>query len=935
MPPHSTTSASAAPHMAFGSFESSFLQQHQSTFDEPKPQQLASPEWSPSELASTKESTESSNNSTEPYRLNVKTHVFKKELQEYVPTQLDDRLRIETIIYVELSIVDQADGSLVRNYDYVRLPKELFFTQPDKEMTAEEMASKRILNVDASLQCPSNNWQVETEACVRCARRMSAKLEQNESRIIHMIPELYRAENGDALVSFRSGVANLQFKVNCYCGHKKEKEGFVIRFDSMSDDSIASHLTLPLMFYHQNKNRIISRALAAEAKAKAKAEQLLLKAQARMAGKSATKAKRVPRSKASPQQHHIPSPPSSSSSSPMDYSLSPDLGDFMDTADMGYKADAPPPPDPLAMISLFPELTNETSTQQQQQSQSQQQQQQQAPQQVAIISHMTPSTGPTRGGTLVTVHGSGFTVGEMIYVCFGEILVPVIPQHHHMLECFTPAATKAETVAVFALQTTTPSNIPAQATFTYVDDNEKELMKLALQRMMNISARMDGPVDSVLTRANDFALWNDLLNGSSSASSADSTSTYQNLENMVMDSFKLLDTPVAKNTDGLSITNMTGHTMLHLSVPLQYQDLAKDLIDRGIDLTIQDKNGLTALNWAQRFGDQAMIDLIAEAASFEATPLQSKEDVAMIAHQAAGNDKAVHYRGHHMEAAQSLMSMENRGHPNLYEGNSSSYSGLNSPPSKIIDSSPLQSLAPVTIRDHPNVAAVYEHKGHCGVAPDVTANVLPPPTVGVQHSDPGMDFEWSGSPPVAAAKSTMMMSAIPSVGPLPLLRDDGVEQAAPIQAPGLPRVITRVPPPSPTDIIDTGRMNVIDVVVRDRERVLLPVETQLEVASLGQDFRWVARGAEAQVVVVRRNSNDVGGSVDAAEQAVVQSSRYDVESESVLFLGGMPVVVAPRATAAATTSVNGTALSNARQERDSPGSAPSHQGNGSHEMNDA
>lgn len=115
--------------------------------------------------------------------MNVKTHVFKKELQEYVPTQLDDRLRIETIIYVELSIVDQVDGSLVRNYDYVRLPKELFFTQPDKEMTAEEMVSKRILNVEASLQCPSNNWQVETEACVRCARRMSAKLEQNESRV--------------------------------------------------------------------------------------------------------------------------------------------------------------------------------------------------------------------------------------------------------------------------------------------------------------------------------------------------------------------------------------------------------------------------------------------------------------------------------------------------------------------------------------------------------------------------------------------------------------------------------------------------------------------------------------------------------------------------------------------------------------------------------
>src|SRR5690606_15049851 len=76
------------------------------------------------------------------------------------------------------------------------------------------------------------------------------------------LPELYRTESGDALISFRNGIANIQFKVNCYCGHKKEKEGFVVRFDSVSDRSIASHVTLPLMFYHQNKSRAAAKALA-------------------------------------------------------------------------------------------------------------------------------------------------------------------------------------------------------------------------------------------------------------------------------------------------------------------------------------------------------------------------------------------------------------------------------------------------------------------------------------------------------------------------------------------------------------------------------------------------------------------------------------------------------------------------------------------------
>ncbi|KAG0280604.1 hypothetical protein BGZ95_009446, partial [Linnemannia exigua] len=64
------------------------------------------------------------------------------------------------------------------------------------------------------------------------------------------------------------------------------------------------------------------------------------------------------------------------------------------------------------------------------------------------------------------------------------------------------------------------------------------------------------------------------------------------------------------------------------------------------------------------------------------------------------------------------------------------------------------------------------------------------------------------------------------------------------------------------------------------------------------------------------------------------SSRYDVESEPVLFLGGMPVVVAPRVpSTTATAPVAGTASSTRRQERDSTASAPN-QDNG-HEMNDS
>ncbi|KFH67008.1 hypothetical protein MVEG_07532 [Podila verticillata NRRL 6337] len=633
MPPFSTPN-NILHAMSQPDFDHSFMQQHEDL----RKTELATSDWSNAQLYSFAPL------ASTPHRLNVKTHVFKKELQEYIPTQIEDRLRIETIIYVELSIVDQVTGALANTYDYVRLPKDLFLTQADKVMSSEEMATKRILNIAATLQCPSNGWQEEKEACLRCARRMSAKSDATESRIMHMLPELHRTQEGDELISFRSGIANIQFKINCYCGHKREKEGFVIRFDSQSDASISSHVTLPLMFYHQNKNRVASRALAAAAKAQAKAEQQDQQSVARNIVKSVnSKSKREPRSHGGRgpigDNHQIPSPPNSLIDSPTQtWSSSPEMDEFMDSSDLPFTVPSPPPPDPV--LSLFHDNTTISEIQ---------------PKPQAMITHMTPNSGPTRGGTLVTIHGSNFTVGEVVYVSFGQTLVPIFPQRDHILECFTPAALKADTVPVFVVDASNDShavaaNSTSQITFTYVDDNEKELIKLALQRMMNITARMNGPLENVLHRAHDFALWNDLLEGSSLDSS---NNVYQNLEKMVLQSLELVD-PVSsgssvKNCEHLSMVNSTGHTMLHLAVALQYQVLVKDLVDRGADLELADKNGMTALDWARHVNNDALVALLSgmEVVVKDVSPMVAK-DLTL----ATGLTKGV-------EVAQHLQSLEN------------------------------------------------------------------------------------------------------------------------------------------------------------------------------------------------------------------------------------------------------------------------------------
>ncbi|KAG0377246.1 SPT3 Dosage dependent suppressor of Ty-induced promoter mutations-like protein [Mortierella sp. AD032] len=940
MPPHSSNLLQVLGQQDLSAFDTSFLHHHH----EP----------------------------TVAHRLNVKTHVFKKELQEYVPTQIEDRLRIETIIYVELSIVDH-NNNLINAYDFARLPKDLFFSQPDKIMSQEEMSTKRIIDIAATLQCPSNNWQEEKEACLRCARRMSAKLDQTESRIMHMLPELHRTDNGDALISFRSGVANIQFKINCYCGHKKEKEGFVIRFDSQSDISIASHVTLPLMFYHQNKNRVASRALAAAAaKTQGKPDQPLQEqgSAVRSVVKSVTsKTKKESRTKlgSSPigQQHQIPSPPNSLLDSPVEWSSSPEMEDFIDNTDIPFTVPSPPPPDP--MISLFPESIV--------------QDQQQQLSTIALISHMTPNSGPIRGGTLVTIHGSGFMVGELTYVCFGENLVPVIPQRDHMLECVSPASTKPETVPVFVLNAGDATT--AQATFAYVDDNEKELMKMALQRMLNVTTRMEGPLDTVLSRASEFTLWSDLLEGNLDGSSSLNGTQFSSLESMVIETLKALDTPNFKNVEGLSITNSTGHTLLHLAVALQYHALVKELMDRGIDMSVEDKNGLTALALARNLDCQAMIVLLS---GVESSTSAGKIITTTVAPKSTLFDGKVGPSAKGDEAAHGLsmfvspgsqptatdqsctdhgssgivlsggvttkslaLDLEGQVDPHMdfvWEsfGQGPGSNNLNISDdvagSKILEDNKMFGLynqqEPRRFGDavdqfgqpQQQQLAQQEHDYH------KTLSAIPSGS-GEIMSMPEQDHETPTASLRLGSKHVLQPSGITDVTkqnipigasefascPIHSLNSmrlpvGGLDQTAPIGqdevategCTGVELMDRSVGVPgngSSQSIQGTGRI--------DRPTVRIPIRVNdgSETAETEQQrsgpVGYIAgisptmfQAQQSGVVVVseeKETDNDAGGSLNTAtEQAAVQSSRQEVESEPLLFLGGLPVTMSPRPT---------------------------------------
>lgn len=784
---------------------------------------------------------------------------------------------------------------------------------------------------------------------------------------MHMLPELHRTDNGDALISFRSGVANIQFKINCYCGHKKEKEGFVIRFDSQSDISIASHVTLPLMFYHQNKNRVASRALAAATKVQGKPDQTLQDqgSTVRSVVKSVTsKSKKESRTKlgSSPigQQHQIPSPPNSLLDSPVEWSSSPEMEDFIDNTDIPFTVPSPPPPDPL--ISLFPESIV--------------QDQQQQPT-VALISHLTPNSGPVRGGTLVTIHGSGFKVGELIYVCFGENLVPVIPQRDHMLECVTPASNKTETVAVFVMNAGDATT--AQATFAYVDDNEKELMKLALQRMLNVAARMEGPLDTVLNRANEFTLWSDLLEGSLDGSSSLNGTQFTSLEEMVIETLKALDTPAVKNVEGLSITNSTGHTLLHLAVALQYQTLVKELMDRGIDMSVVDKNGLTALTLARRLNSQVMIDLLtgvessATAVAPKATLFSAKVGLPAEGDEVARELSLFVSPGSQPTATDQLctghgssgivpssgvptksltLNLEGQDDPHMdfvWEGFGQGPGHENLALSNDVTASKIlevnkmiglfdqqeprrfggaveqfgqqqqNQLAQEQEQDYrKTLSAIPTSSGEAMMSmpeQDYETPAVGQRLVGKQNAQPtGITDNMEFNIPIGASTfascpiRTLDSTRLP-VGGLDQAAPIGQDEVAAEGCTGVASVNSSVGVPgngSSQSIQGTGRIDrpIVRIPIRvnaGSENFSTEQQRSAPVGYIAGICPTMLQAEVSGVVVVSEETetdNDAGGSLNTAtEQAAVQSSRQDdVESEPLLFLGGLPVTLSPRST---------------------------------------
>jgi hypothetical protein len=264
---------------------------------------------------------------------------------------------------------------------------------------------------------------------------------------------------------------------------------------------------------------------------------------------------------------------------------------------------------------------------------------------VPRLNRLIPSEGPLYGGIEVTVLGSGFYQG---LVClFGE--TPALPTHcwsQNTLVCILPPSTTAGTVVVSFKEH--PLVVDGQdiVLFTYYDESDRALMELALQVVgLKMTGKLEDARQIAMRIVQGDNHGNDQNQGQQQQQQQQQrqqqlsgdleVQIMQALEN-VKDLQTSFDLPVSQ-------TNKQDHNLLHLAAMLGFTQLASMLVQLGINVDHQDRNGMTALHFASWTGKEDIVDILLDQG--DANPclasVRGKKpvDLAAEAHHTAVIDK--------------------------------------------------------------------------------------------------------------------------------------------------------------------------------------------------------------------------------------------------------------------------------------------------------
>jgi len=244
-----------------------------------------------------------------------------------------------------------------------------------------------------------------------------------------------------------------------------------------------------------------------------------------------------------------------------------------------------------------------------------------------VIHKLVPAEGSTSGGTEVTLLGNGFYQG--LEVMFGDTEATTTTfWGEKCLNCIAPPAVQPGMVAVVfkhehphysAIQS--PSHV-RHSVFTYVDDREIELLRLAL-RTIGKQMGTDDPYTAAqqLLQQNQghangmFPSPYGMANGHQRGASAPGSQMFEPSE---MEACLLRMLRFAKQKTGTSalrfdLRRPSGLTLLHLAASLDMSLFVAALLSAGADPNTLDNNGFSPMHHAAMNGHEEVIDKLRSA----------------------------------------------------------------------------------------------------------------------------------------------------------------------------------------------------------------------------------------------------------------------------------------------------------------------------------
>ncbi|KAG0340917.1 SPT3 Dosage dependent suppressor of Ty-induced promoter mutations-like protein [Podila humilis] len=515
----------------------------------------------------------------------VKAYTFRKKPRHYVAVKHKNALRIEPIIYLKTSILDE-NRQVVRDWDYLRFSMDRFReqAQPKKKLMPEEMRGARILDVDIVLVSPNNNDRPIEDSCPACVMRMDG-----ERRIMQVLAKNFKqTPTGQPVIDIRKGHAIVCIKLNCYCDHHGEQEGFVVRLQ-----------TNPEVV---RKGGSVKLRICCEARSKSGPAEQDVEEEDGLTDIDAP-ASTGSRSPAASNDHMLQSPSLSYES------LSPFVKSHQRTPSTNSSSIASPRSmDERVISSLAIENNSNGRTV--------------APPKFRQIYPLTPSEGTILGGTRVTIHGAHFDVLQNPMVYFGKIPAELVTiSHHDVMECTTPPAEnlKPGIVAVQIASLAFPLGVESDSVnFMYMAPPDYDFCNLAATSL-SYSMAGEYPQDNSLAFILNGHLPNDgvglgLLDDATTfvGNDFDVGFSYAAKEDMALDFLKTIQI-LAPGRMLPSFKSESGHTLLHLAAQGGMVRLTRELLAMGMDHTALDRNNKTALNFAEMVSNHELVDILSAA----------------------------------------------------------------------------------------------------------------------------------------------------------------------------------------------------------------------------------------------------------------------------------------------------------------------------------